>query len=111
MDDNERQNIDVVRIRLIQRFPDLEPGVVEDLIEATLHRFDDCRIRDFVPLLVERAAARTLDATSSRTPTLPAEPMLATELSALSPPEPVPRSAMSRGRVWGVFARRSPGLS
>ncbi|MHA4848008.1 three-helix bundle dimerization domain-containing protein [Rhodococcus sp. MSC1_016] len=104
MGDNERQNIDVVRIRLIQRFPNLEPGVVEDLIEATLHRFDDCRIRDFVPLLVERAAMRTLDATYSSAPMLAAEPVLATE-------EPVTRSVTSSGKVWGVFVRRSPRLS
>lgn len=104
MGDNERQNIDVVRIRLIQRFPNLEPGVVEDLIEATLHRFDDCRIRDFVPLLVERAAMRTLDATYSSAPMLAAEPVLATE-------EPVIRSVTSSGKVWGVFVRRSPRLS
>ncbi|WP_085990423.1 MULTISPECIES: three-helix bundle dimerization domain-containing protein [Rhodococcus] len=29
-------------------------------------RFEGCRIRDFVPLLIERAATRTLDATNSR---------------------------------------------
>jgi hypothetical protein len=104
MDDNERQNIDVVRIRLIQRFPNLEPEVVEDLIESTLHRFDDCRIRDFVPLLVERAATRTLEAVYSRAPMLPTEPLLVNE-------EPVTRSVTSSGKVWGAFARRSPRLS
>ncbi|MEU2003311.1 three-helix bundle dimerization domain-containing protein [Rhodococcus sp. NPDC019627] len=104
MDDNERQNIDVVRIRLIQRFPNLEPGVVEDLIEATLHRFDDCRIRDFVPLLVERSATRTLDAVYCRAPMLPTEPLLVNE-------EPDTRSVTSSGKVWSVFARRSPRLS
>lgn len=111
MDDKERQNIDVVRIRLTQRFPNLDPGVVEDLIEATLHRFDGCRIRDFVPLLVERAATRTLEATYSRTPTLATEPVLATETSAISPAEPVTRSVTTSGKVWGVFVRRSPRLS
>ncbi|MDV7243527.1 MULTISPECIES: three-helix bundle dimerization domain-containing protein [Rhodococcus] len=110
MDDTEERDIDVVRTRLIQRFPDLEPGVVEDLVVATLHRFDGCRIRDFVPLLVERAATRTLDATYSRAPML-AEPALTTEVLATSHPDPVARPLTSSGRVRGVFARRSPRLS
>ena len=66
MDGNEEHDIDVVRTRLIQRYPDLDPAVIEDLIEASLRRFDGFRIRDFVPLLIERAATRTLDATNSR---------------------------------------------
>ncbi|WP_213576460.1 hypothetical protein [Rhodococcus sp. USK13] len=110
MDDTEERDIDVVRTRLIQRFPDLEPGVIEDLVVAMLHRFDGCRIRDFVPLLVERAAIRMLDATYSRAPTLPADSVLASEFFAVSPPEPVAGPATSSGRVWGVFARRSPRL-
>ncbi|WP_420855106.1 three-helix bundle dimerization domain-containing protein [Rhodococcus koreensis] len=36
------------------------------------HRFDGCRIRDFVPLLVERAASRSLDAAIAAGATTPA---------------------------------------
>ncbi|MDV7354642.1 hypothetical protein R4282_16720 [Rhodococcus oxybenzonivorans] len=110
MDDHEQRDIEVVRMRLIQRFPDLEPEVLDELIVAIAHRFDGCRIRDFVPLLVERAATRTLDATFSRAPKL-TEPALAPELAAASTREPAARPAAGSARVWGVFARRSPRLS
>ena len=63
MDVTEQQHIDAVRARLHQQYPDLDPTMVEGVINAAYHRFDGCRIRDFVPLLVERAAARALDTT------------------------------------------------
>lgn len=106
MDDSEKHNIDVVRTRLIQRYPHLDPEVIEDLIEASLLRFDGCRIRDFVPLLIERAATRTLDATPSRAPA-PPEPMLTPELPATHTGPAVP-AAISSSAVRRVFARHSP---
>lgn len=63
MDVDEQQHIDAVWARLRQRYPDLDPTTVEGIINAAYHRFDGCRIRDFVPFLVERAAARALDTT------------------------------------------------
>ena len=63
MDVTERQHIDAVRTRLYQRYPDLDPTTVDGMIHSAQHRFDGCRIRDFVPLLVERAAIRALDNT------------------------------------------------
>ena len=110
MDDNEKHALDVVRARLFQRYPDLEPEIVEDLIAAALDRFDGCRVRDFVPLLIERATTRTLDATYSRTPA-PPEPIRTSELPATAHAEP---AVISSGRVRGVrgaFARRAPRLS
>ena len=68
MDVTERQHIDVVRARLIHRCQFLDPDRVEDAVEAAHHRFDGCRIRDFVPLLVERAATRALDQALTITP-------------------------------------------
>ena len=110
MDDREEHDIDVVRSRLIQRYPDLAPEVVEDLIVAVLGRFDGCRIRDFVPLLVERAATRTLDSTYSRTPADP-EPVRTPELPITAHTESAVRVAISIRGVRRVFARRSPRLS
>ncbi|EME66992.1 hypothetical protein G352_01352 [Rhodococcus ruber BKS 20-38] len=109
MDDSEVHAIDVVRIRLGQRYPDLDPEVVGGLIEATLGRLDGCRIRDFVPLLVERAATRTLDATyhrapESREPRRTPEPPAVTETSEV-------RTASSVRVRWAVLVRRSPRLS
>ncbi|MFD6064873.1 three-helix bundle dimerization domain-containing protein [Rhodococcus wratislaviensis] len=107
MDDREAHDIEVVRSRLIQRYPDLESDVLENLIVAVLGRFDGCRVRDFVPLLVERAATRTLDATYSRAPAPPVP--IATDVPTTAPIEPVVPAA-SIGGVRRVFARRSPRL-
>ncbi|MDT2008072.1 hypothetical protein FXW78_34140 [Rhodococcus opacus] len=108
MDDREEHEIDVVRTRLIERYPDLDPVVVEDLIEAALGRLDGCRVRDFVPLLVERAATRTLDAAHSR-PVMPAAPVRTPEL----PPTPptAPAVMISIRGVRRIFVHRSPRLS
>ncbi|KQR94180.1 hypothetical protein M1742_24920 [Salmonella enterica subsp. enterica serovar Typhimurium] len=50
---------DVVR-RLHQRFPAIPTERVADAVMAAYYRFDGARIRDFIPVLVERAARNTL---------------------------------------------------
>ncbi|MDV6247985.1 hypothetical protein [Rhodococcus opacus] len=103
MDDREEHEIDVVRTRLIERYPDLDPVVVEGVIVAALGRLDGCRVRDFVPLLVERAATRTLGATL-RGPLTPAAPVLTPEV-------PAPQVTIRIRGVRRIFVRRSPRLS
>ncbi|WP_370184182.1 three-helix bundle dimerization domain-containing protein [Rhodococcus wratislaviensis] len=68
MDVTEEQHIDAVRAHLIQRCQFLDTDQVEDAIETAHHRFDGCHIRDFVPVLVERAATRTLEESLTITP-------------------------------------------
>jgi hypothetical protein len=110
MDDREEHDIDVVRSRLIQRYPELDSEVLENLIVAVLGRFAGCRVRDFVPLLVERAATRTLDATYRRAPAYPV-PMPTADVPPTARIEPaVPATSSIRG-VRHAFARRSPRLS
>jgi D-alanyl-D-alanine dipeptidase len=46
--------------RLCARFSTVAPEVVHEVLRATYARFDGRPIRDFVPLLVERAAAERL---------------------------------------------------
>ena len=46
--------------RLCARFSTVAPEVVNEVLRATYARFDGRPIRDFVPLLVERAAAERL---------------------------------------------------
>jgi hypothetical protein len=46
--------------RLGARFSTVAPEVVAEVLRATYARFDGRPIRDFVPLLVERAAAERL---------------------------------------------------
>ena len=50
--------------RLCARFSTVSPEVVEQVLHATYARFEGRPIRDFVPLLVERAAAERLRAVS-----------------------------------------------
>ncbi|MDV6278113.1 hypothetical protein R3Q06_32075 [Rhodococcus erythropolis] len=109
MVESEEHDIDAVRTRLIERYRDLDPEVITDVVVATLGRFDGCRIRDFVSLLVERAAVHTLDAEycSRADP----ESMHAPELPAAAHTAPAVRAANSFPRLRRVFARRSPRLS
>lgn len=56
----EEQHISVVRQRLAARFPTIDSGVINQAIDTAHHQFDGRPVRDFVPLLVERAALRSL---------------------------------------------------
>lgn len=51
--------------RLHARFSTVAPEVVDEVLHATYARFDGRPIRDFVPLLVERAAAERLRAVAA----------------------------------------------
>lgn len=46
--------------RLQQRFPTLPPDRVEKPVQVHYHQFDNSRIRDFVPIFVERNAREDL---------------------------------------------------
>lgn len=56
---HEKRAIAEVRVRLAERFPAVERAVVDEAIDAALARLDG-RVRDFIPILVERAAAEQL---------------------------------------------------
>ncbi|WP_130511931.1 three-helix bundle dimerization domain-containing protein [Krasilnikovia cinnamomea] len=58
--DIEREAIRQVVTVLQHRFPDLNDATVAGYVTDIHKRFDTARIRDFVPLLVEREAARAL---------------------------------------------------
>ncbi|MEV0769436.1 hypothetical protein OHA85_14525 [Nocardia salmonicida] len=59
-DDNESVQIDQVIERLIARFPAESPAEIELLVRRIHERFADARVRDFVPLLVEKAARQAV---------------------------------------------------
>ncbi|MFF5030450.1 three-helix bundle dimerization domain-containing protein [Nocardia salmonicida] len=52
--------IDQVIERLIARFPAESPAAIELLVRRIHERFADARVRDFVPLLVEKAARQAV---------------------------------------------------
>lgn len=59
---NETQAVVQVCERLEARFPELSTDSVDGAV-ATAHRgFDGCRVRRYVPVLVERQARAALDA-------------------------------------------------
>jgi len=52
--------IDQVVARLMTRYADLPPEEVAGAVQSAHARFDQCPIREFVPLLVERRARAEL---------------------------------------------------
>ncbi|WP_203230680.1 three-helix bundle dimerization domain-containing protein [Agromyces humi] len=59
---DEDRAIDEVVSRLSEKFPALSPEYIKGVVDEELHRFDGGRVRDFVPVLVERAAKQRLKA-------------------------------------------------
>ena len=64
-DADERRQIGEVQERLIAAYADHPSQKVVAAVEAAYRHFDGIRIRDFVPLLVERRANAALDGNGS----------------------------------------------
>ncbi|MDT2004864.1 hypothetical protein FXW78_09315 [Rhodococcus opacus] len=58
--DDELLQVEQVIERLITRYPSVASADVELTVRTAHKRLAECRIRDFVPLLVEKAARRDL---------------------------------------------------
>lgn len=58
--EEERRMIDQVAERLAAAHPDIPAESVDEAVVAAHARFDGRRIRDFVPLFVERTATTDL---------------------------------------------------
>jgi hypothetical protein len=63
--DREVAALRQVTQRLHERFPQVPATTVEATVALQFHRFDDSRIRDFVPIFVERNAREELMAQAS----------------------------------------------
>ncbi|WP_205750249.1 three-helix bundle dimerization domain-containing protein [Cryobacterium sp. SO1] len=57
---DETQAIDQVIDRLAQRFPSLERDHIASVVQDEHEQLEDGRVRDFVPVLVEKAAKNRL---------------------------------------------------
>jgi hypothetical protein len=53
---NEDEALASVVGRLTEKFPDVPQPEVASVVEDARHHFDDAKVRDFVPVLVEREA-------------------------------------------------------
>ena len=58
--DDELRALDEVLRRLTDRFPEVPAEVVSGIVQAERQRLDGRPIREFMPLLVERASAERL---------------------------------------------------
>jgi hypothetical protein len=56
----EQAAIRQVAARLAQQFPELSADEIDRAVHGQYDRFSDSRIREFVPVLVERATRRKL---------------------------------------------------
>ncbi|MEP6561392.1 MAG: hypothetical protein ABJD68_10015 [Nakamurella sp.] len=57
---DEARSLEEVVERLVARFADLPPETVRDIVKGSWDEFNGTPIRDFVPVLVERAARQRL---------------------------------------------------
>lgn len=57
---DETQAIDQVINRLAERFPSLERDHIAEVVTEELRQLDGGRVRDFVPVLVEKGAKKRL---------------------------------------------------
>jgi hypothetical protein len=57
---SEQAAIRQVTARLVQQFPELSAEEIDRAVTGHYDAFDDSPIRDFVPVLVERAARQQL---------------------------------------------------
>ncbi|MDF3312516.1 MULTISPECIES: three-helix bundle dimerization domain-containing protein [Rhodococcus] len=60
--DDELLQVEKVIERLITRYPSVSSGDVEHIVRTVHKRLAESRVRDFIPLLVEKAARRDLAA-------------------------------------------------
>lgn len=65
---DEPQALAQVCDRLTERFPDLSTETVRAVIDRAHHQLDGRPVRNYVPVLVERAAREALAAISITTP-------------------------------------------
>ena len=70
---SEEHAVQAVEERLRDRFPDVDPGVVKDVVHGS-HAELTGPVRDFVPILVEHAARERL-ARTARAPGAPHAPV------------------------------------
>lgn len=93
---DETQAIDQVISRLEERFPTLERAYIADVVNSEHRQLDNGRVRDFVPVLVEKAAKKRLKK-EAKAATLTEQPEALTSLPDGDPaPDPLEVERASR---------------
>jgi len=74
----ERAQIDAVEHRLVQKYAEFPHDHVAGVVQHAYARFNESKVRDFVPLLVERRAGQELAKSADHRPlTRPGAPQQA----------------------------------
>ncbi|MEU3010337.1 three-helix bundle dimerization domain-containing protein [Nocardia asteroides] len=60
----EEKHIDEVVARLGQRYPGVDAITISNVVHDAWTHFESARVREFVPLLVERNASQALEGTA-----------------------------------------------
>ncbi|RZL75323.1 MAG: hypothetical protein EOP32_31715 [Rhodococcus sp. (in: high G+C Gram-positive bacteria)] len=101
--DEELQHIDQVIDRLDTRFPDLPRESIERVVRSAHEHFATGKVRDFVPLLVERLAREKLQ---GLVPVVPVEPEAAPKAgSEVIGSEVIGAEMIARRRGWSGWLR------
>jgi len=94
---DETQAIDQVIDRLSQRFPTLDRDHIANIVEEEHGQLDEGRVRDFVPVLVEKAAKKRLKKEAKETHASVQQPdVLAPVPDGAADPDPMEVERASR---------------
>jgi hypothetical protein len=86
----EHHAVENVIVRLTERFPSLSRDRVQQVVDEELARFEDGRVREYIPALVEHAADERLREEAdpvSVTPDPGGPPVVADDASEMDPME------------------------
>ncbi|MBC2638217.1 MULTISPECIES: three-helix bundle dimerization domain-containing protein [unclassified Rhodococcus (in: high G+C Gram-positive bacteria)] len=101
--DEELLHIDQVIDRLDARFPDLPRESIEQVVRSAHAHFANGKVRDFVPLLVERLAREKLQGLVPVDPVVPlAAPTAGAEMAGV---EMIGAEMIARRRWWSGWLR------
>ncbi|MRG60167.1 hypothetical protein GE115_09845 [Agromyces sp. CFH 90414] len=61
-EDSEQRSVDEVIGRLSEKYPDIDPALIQGIVAEEHEAFDGRPVRDFVPVLVEKKAKQRVKA-------------------------------------------------
>ena len=109
---SEAQAVAAVVDRLAERFPAVERSVIEDMVAHEHSLFAHGRVRDYIPILVERAAKLRLSGRHPQ-PAGPPQPASLAQPAPASPaqPEPAGPAHPAAARPMQLASASAPGGS
>ena len=107
--DDELLQVEHVIARLTARYPSISPIDIADAVWTIHQRFADGKVRDFVPLLVEKAARRDIAGWATTQPRAPTAPSLpAAQAGGTDTPAILGQRRQRRATRWPGFLAAWP---